>query len=73
MQPPFIRPFSSKRPVVAALVLLIATCLVLSATAGCDTTGQTDPGDPDTLALSPAFSPCTTLPAKSRGTGLTSG
>jgi hypothetical protein len=53
--------------------LLIATCLVLSATAGCDTTGQTDPGDPDTLALSPAFSPCTTLPAKSRGTGLTSG
>jgi len=57
MQSLFNRPFSSKRPVVAALVLLIATCLVLSATAGCDTTGQTDPGDPDTLAVVASFFP----------------
>ena len=57
MQPPFNRLFPSKRPAVAALVLLIATCVILSATVGCDTSGETDPGDPDTLAVVASFFP----------------
>ena len=57
MHPLSIRPFPSKRPAVAALVLLIATCVILSATAGCDTSGETDPGDPDTLAVVASFFP----------------
>lgn len=53
----FGRPLPLKRPIVTALVMLVAACLALTAVVGCDTTGRTDPRDPDTLSVVASFFP----------------
>ena len=57
MQPLVFLPFSRKRPLCRALLLLVAVCVILSAAAGCDTAGRTASGDPEKLSVVASFFP----------------